>query len=117
MQSSAGDVTLEAPRSILDSDPTDGTPDPWDVGGVNISMFANTGGIGTDADFLETNLVDRVLGFTLSGVLVATAEQTARITETAGNMRVNYVESDLGDVTLTARAGSILDYNFGGSDP
>ncbi|UWQ93699.1 hypothetical protein K3727_21740 (plasmid) [Rhodobacteraceae bacterium M382] len=116
INSSAGHVTLEAPRNILDSDPTDGTVDPWDVGGVDITLTANAGGIGTDADFLETNLVDDVLGATQSGVLTATAEQTARITETAGSMRVNSVASALGDVTLTARAGSILDSNSGASE-
>ncbi|MDK3018043.1 DUF7507 domain-containing protein [Pseudodonghicola flavimaris] len=116
IDSSAGDVTLEAPRHILDSDPTDGSPDPWDVGGVNITMTALTGGIGTDADFLETNLVDSVSGVTQSGVLTAASERSARITETAGNMRVNTVDSTLGDVTLTTRAGSILDANSGAGE-
>ncbi|HCE72074.1 MAG TPA: type I secretion protein, partial [Ruegeria sp.] len=116
IDSSAGDVTLEAPRHILDSDPTDGSPDPWDVGGVNITMTARTGGVGTDADFLETNLVDSVLNVSQSGVLTADAQRTIRITETAGNMRVNTVDSELGDVTLTTRAGSILDSNSGAGE-
>ncbi|MCE8556437.1 calcium-binding protein [Ruegeria pomeroyi] len=116
IDSSAGDVTLEAPRQILDSDPADGTPDPWDVGGVNITMTALTGGIGTDADFLEINLVDSVLNVSQTGVLTADAQRTIRITETAGNMRVNTVDSELGDVTLTTRAGSILDSNSGAGE-
>ena len=113
-------VTLTATVSILDGDPSDAAnnpADPRDVEGVNITLLARTGSIGTEADFLETNLLDTV-GVALtpvSGILNALAKLGIYIFETAGDLRVGLVESQqrdttkVTDVALVSGAGSILD--------
>src|SRR5262249_43846355 len=45
------------------------------------------------------------------GVLTADGHLSIYIEETVGNLRVNTVVSHTADVTLAARAGSILDFN------
>src|SRR5205814_8299596 len=110
-ESTAKDAYLQAPHSIYDANPADLTAagDPADVVGVNITLTAQTGTIGTADNFLETDLLDSVAGVTQAGVLTASALQSIYIDETAGDLRVNSVVSREGDVTLTTRGGSILD--------
>ena len=63
IRSRTSDVDLTAAVSILDADPSDAAlhpADPRDVEGVNITLTARTGSIGTEDDFLETNLLDTV---------------------------------------------------------
>src|SRR5262249_12975754 len=62
IESTANDVYLLAPHSILDANPADlqAASDPADVIGVNITLTAQTGSIGTTDNFLETDLLDTV---------------------------------------------------------
>ena len=105
--STANDVTLTAPESIVDA-LADAAAD---VTGVNITLTAVNGGIGNAGNFLETNLLDDVAGQQQAGVLKADAPQNIYIEETEGDLRVHHVVSDQGDVTLVARNGSIVDGN------
>jgi hypothetical protein len=107
IHSTADDVTLTAPASIVDA--LDDTA--ADVTGVNITLTALAGGIGSADNFLETNLLDSVSGVAKLGVLRANASQTIFIEETLGDLRVYQVVSTAGNVTLVARSGSILDAN------
>ena len=79
-----------------------------DVSGRNITMTAIAGGIGADNNFLEINSSLRE-----DGVLVATAIENIRITETTGDLRLNLVDSAQGDVSLVTLAGSIIDARSG----
>ena len=73
--------------SILDGNPADPVVlDPQDVEGVNILLVASEW-IGTQADFLETNLLDVVNGVIVSGVLEASAGTGAFLEEVAGDLR------------------------------
>ena len=126
------DVELTvADGSMLDADPADcpggdraacaGT-DPADVAGVNITLYAKKGTIGTHLNFLEIDLVDSVA---TRGVLNAEALSGIYIDETGdldplalSDLRVEYVVSGpsagaVSDVTLTTRQGSILDARAG----
>ena len=114
IDSTAGDVTLTSPQSIVDGDPADdafGLLDPADVTGVNITLKAVAGGIGSAGNFLETNLRELTNDENppVTGVLKADAPQSIFIEETAGDLRVHHVISTAGDVTLVGRAGSIVD--------
>src|SRR5262249_11255028 len=113
IESPAGAASLLAPHSILDATPADLTAasDPADVVGVNITLTAQTGTIGTADNFLETDLLDSVAGVPQTGVLTASALQSIFIDEAAGDLRGNSIVSGEGDVTLTTRGGSILDSN------
>ncbi|HEY9239276.1 MAG TPA: hypothetical protein VIP10_10605, partial [Burkholderiaceae bacterium] len=108
IRSTDDDVTLISPAAILDANPADdafGIADPADVTGRNITLTAKNGGsIGTAGNFLETNLLDNLLG-----VLRADAPGSIFVEETSGDLRVHHVVSTGGNVTLVARAGSILD--------
>ena len=108
--SNANDVTLTAPASIVDA--LDDTA--ADVTGVNITLKAVAGGIGSAGsggriNFLEINLLDSVDGVARTGVLRADAPQNIYLEETADDLRVHHVWSTGGNVTLVARAGSIVD--------
>jgi hypothetical protein len=126
--STSDDVTLIAPRSILDADASDCTgktlgqcaaTDPFDVRGVNITLIARTGSIGTQANFLEIDLLDFVGAVAQTGVLNADAGLGVYIDEVGGDLRVEYVVSrqndatQVTDVALTTRAGWILDFRSG----
>ena len=105
--STADDVTLTAPVSIVDALADSSA----DVTGVNITLRALAEGIGSDGNFLETNLLDTVSDVAKTGVLRADAPQNIYIEETADDLRVQLVASTEGDVTLVARDGSIVDGN------
>ena len=105
--STAADVTLTAPGSIVDA-----LNDPdADVIGRNITLRAIAGGIGSANNFVETDLLDTIAGVPQSGALRADAPQSIYIKEVAGDLRVDHVYSTAGDVTLVASVGSILDAN------
>src|SRR6185503_6712674 len=88
-----------------------------DVSGVSIVLRAQAGSIGTTAEFLETDLIDNIAtGFLAgpqSGTLTANALLGIYVTEIAGDLRLNMVESTQSDVSLVTRAGSILDARAG----
>src|SRR5262249_20325480 len=113
IETTANDVTLTSPASIVDANPADllGAIDPADVIGVNVTLTAQGGTIGTPANFLETALLAAAAGVAQTGVLTATATGNVYVTEAAGDLRVNVVLSQHGDVVLTTRSGSILDSN------
>jgi hypothetical protein len=117
IESTADDVFLLAPHSILDAAPDDDATAAADVLGINITLTALTGSIGTAADFLKTNLIDRIGAGTRAGaktgVLTADARLEIRIDEVADDLRVNTVLSRTGNVSLTTRDGSILDARTG----
>ncbi|WP_392533892.1 DUF4347 domain-containing protein [Nostoc sp. C117] len=94
------DVTLTALGSIVDvlNDAVS------DVTGENITLTAQTGGIGSSSNFLEIDSSNPNVGD-----LNATAPQDIFITETNGDLNVDKVTSTAGDVTLTTSKGSILD--------
>ena len=97
------DVTLVAlGGSILDGQNDAAS----DVTGVNITLTANAGGIGSSTDALEIDSSNPS-----RGMLNATALQSIYITEVQGDLNVDRVTSAQGDVTLVALAGSILDAN------
>ena len=74
-------------------------------------LTARTGGIGTATAFLEINLLNATGTAFADGVLNASAVLgSIYLTETAGNLRVDRAVA-LNTVTLTTRAGSILDAN------
>src|SRR5262249_50347452 len=79
------------------------------------TLTALAGGVGTAANFLETDLIDVVASGlrqgAKSGVLTVASHLGVYVDEIAGNLRVNTVVSTLGDVVLTTRSGSILDSN------
>ncbi len=104
--STADDVILFSPAGIVDAD----NDFAADVTGIDVTMTAQTGGIGSAADFLEINSATPSFG-----VLNADAQQSIFLTETAGDLNVDTVTSTLGDVTLTTRSGSILDGRNGGA--
>ena len=107
VRSRTSDVKLTAAvASILDAatgESKASATDPADVEGVNIDLNAanlavEKGAIGTETDFLETNLLDSVHGIVQSGVVSADAGLGIFLTETLGSLRVGEVESppDLG---------------------
>ena len=110
VRSRASDVDLTADDSILDGDPGDAATHPTDqrdVEGVNIDLTATNGAIGTEADFLETNLWD-VIGVSEAitlGLLDADARYGVRIREVLGDMRVGLIESRQDDTTWRVRDG------------
>ncbi|HTH05728.1 MAG TPA: hypothetical protein VL916_07650, partial [Ilumatobacteraceae bacterium] len=88
-----------------------------DIEGVDITLLARTGSIGTETNFLEINLLDTV-GIALtpvSGILNALAKLGIYIFETIGDLRVGLVDArqndatKVTDVALVTHAGSILD--------
>ncbi|MEH6586717.1 MAG: hypothetical protein V7720_09160, partial [Halioglobus sp.] len=100
-------VELLSPASILDAAPDDQLGDKEeDVIGVNITMTALAGTIGTDYNFLEIDS-----SYSGEGALTADATGNIRIEETLGDLRVNRVTSSGADVTLATLTGSILDGN------
>ncbi len=94
---SGEDVFLSADGSIVGVIP--GVPT---VIGRDIALTAINGGIGLDSDALTIDS---------NGVLSAAALGSVYITEQSGDLRVNKVVSETGDVVLVA-PGAIEDYNF-----
>src|SRR5204863_928296 len=61
IRSTTDDVFLLAPRGFVDADPADNdATSVADIGGVNITLTALTGGVGRAGNFIETDLVDSV---------------------------------------------------------
>ena len=107
IHSTANDVTLTAPGSIIDAlDDSDA-----DVTGVNITLTALAGGIGRADNFLEINLLELSDGAPTIGALRADSPDSIYIEETGGDLRVHHAYSEFGNVSLVARDGSILDAN------
>jgi Ca2+-binding RTX toxin-like protein len=114
VRSRTDDVTVTAKGSIIDA--STGETKTSDVDpGDNIDLIALDGSVGTEADFIETNLLDTVHSVGQSGLLDADAELGVYVQEVTGNMRVGLVDADQNDATktsdavLAARNGSILD--------
>ncbi len=87
-----GDVTLIADGSIVDGDDDTRTK----IFGVNITLTATTGGIGSATHDLNVDSSDPT-----PGVLNATANDGIYITQTAEALNVGQLQSTLGDVRLT----------------
>ena len=106
--STASDVTLTSPASILDAQDGTGTlgtdPTETDVTGTNITMTAHAGTIGLASDPLEIDS-----SHAAHGDLTATASQSIYVTEAVGDLNLSKVVSQIGDATLITRSGSILD--------
>lgn len=77
--------------------------------GTDLELIAQTGGIGTDTDPVETDVAS-------SGSLTASAVDDIVITETSGDMNLRRVAASAGDVILVSD-GSIFDpVDFDGTD-
>ncbi|HLL12078.1 MAG TPA: hypothetical protein VK570_13540, partial [Rubrivivax sp.] len=96
IRSTADDVVLLAPRAFVDADSADNDlTSVADVGGINITLTALAGGVGSAANFIETDLVD-VVGGTVrngskTGALSVASRSSVYIEEIAGNLRVQSV--------------------------
>jgi hypothetical protein len=110
--SSGATVHLEAERNILDAFDDDSTTQDRNIYAPGAYLWAGMGAdpegsIGSGTNFLEIDLQ--------GGTLMALADQGVYINEIAGDMFVDIVKSNYGDVSLTA-ADSILDTEDGTSD-
>ena len=91
-----------------------------DVVGVNVTLFSPLGGVGGTTNFLEIDS-SNADGTLLNGVVTIDALASIYLTEVDGlaasvdDLRLDTVISRTGDVTLTTRAGSILDARNGGA--
>jgi hypothetical protein len=117
IRSRGSDVTLTAQdASIVDAKTNDGAAPVGDsapdVVGVNITLLATLGSIGSDANFLEIDS-SNLNGGVGNGLLDARARDNIRITETKGDLRLKIVDSAVGDVSLVTLTGSILDGRAG----
>jgi len=92
ISSPLGDVVLVADDSILDG----GSGNQTNVFGVNVSLTATHGGIGTVAQDLNVDSSNSA-----QGVLNALANLGVYITQTIGSLNVGAVTSMTGDVRLT----------------
>jgi Ca2+-binding RTX toxin-like protein len=119
------DVTLDAPDGdIVDApalsplSPPSGDLDA-DIIGVNLLLTAERS-IGSGSNFLEVDLLDAGTGIQVNGTLTATAGHSVFIEETDNDLRIDRVVAqglnDIGQVTLVARDGSILDANTATED-
>jgi filamentous hemagglutinin family protein len=99
IRASNGDVHLTADRNLA------GTGAGTTVTGNNITLVSLSAAIGTDA----TPLVVDTQGSTT--VLAASAAGDIHIQEASGDMRVNQVKSQAGDVHLSVPDGKLLDAN------
>ena len=105
-----GDVDLTAAVSILDANAVydslghvlDANPAP-DIIADNLSLHAVLGGIGASGNDLDTNL-------SATGALTILADTSVYLIETAGDLLLDSVVSNLGKVYLAAH-GSILNAN------
>ncbi|MCA9178731.1 MAG: hypothetical protein KDB14_29920, partial [Planctomycetales bacterium] len=99
--STAGDVMLTAADSLVDAL---NLPNA-NVIGNSVTLAAINGGIGAADNPLELDsAIDR-------GDVLATATGSIVITEIAGPLWLELIESSNGDATLTTKSGSILDAN------
>ena len=107
--STAGDVTLSTTTngaSIFDVLGTD--DDVARVIGNNITLTASTGAIGSRDNYLEIDSAHSA-----PGVLIATAQGSIFLEETAGSLSLASVISTQQDVSLYTLTGAILDANPG----
>ena len=114
IRSRAGDVALSAPDGAIVDAPagagaaaTSGDA-AADVVAVYITLFAGAAGIGSSSNFLEIDS-SNAAGVHVDGLLNADAQDSIFITEVAGDLRVDLVETADGDVSLATLAGSIVD--------
>ncbi|MFA7063647.1 MAG: calcium-binding protein, partial [Methanomethylophilus sp.] len=106
---SATSADLKASGSILDAFDDDAEAPLSKQPVISGDVVLTAGGsIGTDANFVELNLLGS--GTTGTGILTATAAGDIHVQELSGDMLVNTVESTAGDVFLIAQ-GDILDGN------
>jgi hypothetical protein len=117
IRSRAEDADLTALQgSIEDAANGDGDDPAGDSGpdvvATNVTLLAESGSIGSDANFLEIDSSNR-RGAVENGVLDAQALNDIRITETVGNLRLKLVDSDEGNVSLVTLDGSVLDARAG----
>lgn len=120
IRSRGGDILLTSRFGSIEDAPTGadaaattGDADA-DVVGVNVTLLAPFGTIGSTTNFLELDSSNSD-GTLRNGVVTATALASVYLTEIDGiassvdDLRVHTVTSQTGDVTLTTRAGSIID--------
>ena len=117
IRSRGADVTLTAlDSSIVDAATGDGVVPVGDanpdVVGVNVTLLAALGGIGSTANFLEINS-SNLDGTVSNGLLDAEAKNGIYLTETNGDLRLKLVDSAQGDASLVTLAGSIVDGRAG----
>ncbi|MGD9713188.1 MAG: beta strand repeat-containing protein, partial [Thermomicrobiales bacterium] len=114
IRSRGDDVTLtsldgsivDAPTGAIDGAPTgDSTPD---VVGINLTLLAPMGGIGSTSNFLEIDSSNRD-GKAEKGLVDGQALNGIYLTEISGDLRLKLIDSDQGDVSLVTLAGSIID--------
>jgi filamentous hemagglutinin family protein len=94
---SSGNVMLTAQKSILQVG-------SGSVTGTNINLTATEGALGADGTPFRVNTVGE-------GRLTAIAKGDVSIAETKGNLGVQSVVSQTGDVVLSALTGAIVDRN------
>ena len=135
VRSRRSNVTLTAAVAILDTDAAGDSKvagaDPQDVQGDNITLTALTGSVGTESDFVESNLDDAI---STIGFLDADAHLGVYVEETANDLRLGLVcagDADVAnhpceqqtatgtvtDAALVSRHGSILDAADAGLTP
>ena len=91
--SSTSDIFLKASGSILDSDNNDSA----NIVGRNINLVSLTGSIGMEDNFLDINSA-----ISAAGSVDAQASESIYIYEAAGDISVDVIVSDNGDVHLIA---------------
>ena len=99
--STADDVTLSALNGSIIDVPADTVSD---VTGVNITLIALAGRIGSFFNALEVDTAAPT-----AGMLRADARDSIYLTEVNGTMPVDLIRSRTGDVTLRTRTGGIVD--------
>jgi hypothetical protein len=99
---SNADVNLTAAGSILSDNGPNTVPSPanWNVFADSATITAGTGSIGTATDPFVVDLQ--------GGTLVAQAKNDINVFQVGGDLNVDIVDSQSGNVTLNA-SGSILD--------
>ena len=116
VRSRASTVKLTAAAGIRDADTAEdglaSVNDPQDVQGSSIELHALAGSIGTESDFLETNLDDVISS---TGMLDADATLGIYLWEVAGDLRIGKVHANqtgtpgTTDAALVSEGGAILD--------
>ncbi len=105
LTSSSGDISIHADQSIFDAYAVGVTTTNIDARNVNLTATNGTIGSGTEPLFIESS-------YSATGSLYAVAHGSVYITQNgkgaaALNLNLGYVQSQTGDVTLTAADGSI----------
>jgi Ca2+-binding RTX toxin-like protein len=99
MYAETGGVYLIADGSILDALDTDFTK----IAANHVRLTALNGAIGEDGDYIDIEVAG-------AGTIVAYAHGSIWLSETFGNMNVEHIQSNIGNVDLKAHV-SILDGN------